>query len=342
LYLIYDAETNTLSHNTRYNPFTGLSFRNNDDEDWVNLPRDFKLILHEGMQLSFNLPSDPRRWWYSMDFYVGAFDEAEDIGDVDIEDDDEEKDEDDDDMVEEEEEHNNRFVVLLSDNDDDDDDDDDDDELPQLVDWNGCVEMDDVEKEGMCEYFLCLFVCYHINHHSSFFCRCLDLSLALTEPPIGPRTPCNVQEASRNPINDDDVFSACDRRPQEAIPIYAFHDNGHNITSMAVAVQPSLDPRPPPPPLPEDARVPILATPHRMPDPPGGTPLNYSSPLPVRLCSHDMFNMLARLSEDEVVTDDIAAVRAELEETQTQLQAALARNALLSPLEKGYLPLNSP
>jgi hypothetical protein len=55
-----------------------------------------------------------------------------------------------------------------------------------------------------------------------------------------------------------------------------------------------------------------------------------------------MFNILARLSEDGVVTDDIAAVQAQLEETQTQLQAALARNALLSPLEKGYLPLNSP
>jgi hypothetical protein len=47
-----------------------------------------------------------------------------------------------------------------------------------------------------------------------------------------------------------------------------------------------------------------------------------------------MFNMLTRLSEVGVVTDDIAAVRVELEETQTQLQAALAWNALLSPLEK--------
>jgi hypothetical protein len=95
--------------------------------------------------------------------------------------------------------------------------------------------------------------------------------------------------------------------------------------------------------------VKILATPHCMPDPPGGTPLNFSSPTPFsqRLCSHHMLNMIARSPEDDGGdTDDIAAVilRVKLEETQTQLQlqAALARNAVLSPLEKGYLPLNSP
>jgi hypothetical protein len=212
LYLIYDAKTNTLSHNTRYNPFTGLSFRNNDDEDWANLPREFELILHKGMQLSFNLPADPRRWWYSMDSCVAAFEEeTEDIVvDIDFvvnddvneeEDDDDMVEEDDDDMVEEEE-HNNRSVVLLSDNDADEEE-----ELPQLADRNGC-----------------------------------DLSISSIEPLLGPRTPCNVQEASRNPINDNDVFSACDRGPQKAIPIYAFLDIGHNIASMAVAVQPSLDP----------------------------------------------------------------------------------------------------
>ena len=62
----------------------------------------------------------------------------------------------------------------------------------------------------------------------------------------------------------------------------------------------------------------------------------------VRLSSHHVSNMLARLSEDGGFTDDIAAVRAELEETHAQLEASLARNALLSPFEKGYLPLNSP
>jgi hypothetical protein len=120
---------------------------------------------------------------------------------------------------------------------------------------------------------------------------------------------------------------------------------------MTVALQPSLDPRPPPP-VPEDAHVPIigidnngvdaLATPLRLPDPPGCTPLNFSSPLPVRLSSHHVSNMLARLSEDGGFPDDIAAERAELEETHAQLQASLARNALLSPFKKGYLPLNSP
>jgi hypothetical protein len=75
-----------------------------------------------------------------------------------------------------------------------------------------------------------------------------------------------------------------------------------------------------------------------MPDPPGGTPINFS----LRPCSHHMVSMLARVSEDGGVIDDTAAVRAELEETQAKLQASLARNALLSPFEKGYLPLNSP
>ncbi|OEU17527.1 hypothetical protein FRACYDRAFT_237946 [Fragilariopsis cylindrus CCMP1102] len=161
LYLMYDADTHILSHNTNYHPFTGLSYRNNDDEDLISLPREFTLPLRE------DLPP----------------------------------------------------VSIL--------------------------------------------------------------------PPLGPRTPCNVQEASRNPINDVDD------------PIIGVDD--------------------------------VLATPHRMPDPPGSTPFNFSSPLPTRLSSH---HMLARSSEDGVVIDDIAAVRAELAATHTQLQAALARNALLSPLEK--------
>jgi hypothetical protein len=38
LYLMYNAETNILSHNTNYRPFTGLSYRNNDDEDLIPLP----------------------------------------------------------------------------------------------------------------------------------------------------------------------------------------------------------------------------------------------------------------------------------------------------------------
>ena len=230
LYLMYDADTHILSHNTNYHPFTGLSYRNNDDEDLISLPREFTLPLREGMFLSFNLPANPRRWCYSMDFYVGAFEEEEEGVDPDIDD----EEDDDDDLV--------------------------DDEPP---------------------------------------CRRLDLPPVSILPPLGPRTPCNVQEASRNPINDVDD------------PIIGVDD--------------------------------VLATPHRMPDPPGSTPINFSSPLPVRLCSQHMFSMLSRLSEDGGVTDGITDVlRAELEETQTQLQAALARNALLSPLEKGYISLNSP
>ena len=181
-----------------------------------------------------------------MDFYVGAFEEEEEVGiDPDI----------------------------------DEEDDDDDEPPPQL----------------------------------------LDLPSVSIQPSLGPRIPCNVQEASRN-----------------------------LIVSMTVAVQPSLDARPPPP-IPEDALVLIigiddngvdaLATPLCLPDPPGGTPFNFSSPLPRKMKTIDV---APPLLEDGVVIDDIAAVRAELEATQTQLQAALARNALLSPLEKGYISLNSP
>ena len=246
LYLMYDADTHILSHNTNYHPFTGLSYRNNDDEDLISLPREFTLPLREGMFLSFNLPANPRRWCYSMDFYVGAFEEEEEVGiDPDI----------------------------------DEEDDDDDEPPPQL----------------------------------------LDLPSVSIQPSLGPRIPCNVQEASRN-----------------------------LIVSMTVAVQPSLDARPPPP-IPEDALVLIigiddngvdaLATPLCLPDPPGGTPFNFSSPLPRKMKTIDV---APPLLEDGVVIDDIAAVRAELEATQTQLQAALARNALLSPLEKGYISLNSP
>ena len=259
LYLIFDAETKTLSHNTNYSPFTGISYRNHD-EDLISLPRKFTLPLREGMFLSFNLPANSRRWCYSMDFYVGAFEEEEEEGvDPDIDADDEE--DDDDDMVDDEEEHedNNRSVVLLS------DDDDGDDAPPQ---HNGFVEMDDLK-----------------------------------------------------------------------------------IVSMAVAVQPLLDLRPPPI-VPEAAYITflciddnddVLATPPRIPDPPGSTPINFSSPLPVRLCSpNHMYSTLSRLTEDGGVSDDIAIIRAELQATHTQLQAASARNALLSPFEKGYLPLNSP
>ena len=260
LYFMYNADTNILSHNTNYHPFTGLSYRNNDDEDLIILDKHFELHLQEGMFLSFNLSANhARRFCYPMDFYVGTFEEEEEEGidsDIDV-----------------------------------DEKEDDEPPPPQL----------------------------------------LDLPPVSIQPSLGPRTPCNVQEASRNPIDEDDH------------PV---------IVSMTVAVQPSLDARPPPP-IPEDARVPIididdngvdaLATPHRMPDPPGSTPINFSSPLPVRLCSQHMFSMLSRLPEDGGVTDGIADVlRAELEETQTQLQAALARNALLSPLEKGYISLNSP
>ncbi|OEU10188.1 hypothetical protein FRACYDRAFT_247805 [Fragilariopsis cylindrus CCMP1102] len=243
LYLMYDADTHILSHNTNYHPFTGLSYRNNDDEDMISLPREFTLPLHEGMFLSFNLPANSRRWCYSMDFYVGAFEEEEEEGfdtDIDVDDDD--------DMVDNEEEceDNNRSVVLLS------DDDDGDDAPPQLI-----------------------------NH----------------------------------------------------------------IVSMAVAVQPSLNPRPPPT-VPEAAFITSIgvddnATPLRPPDPSGGTPFNFSSPPPTRLGSHHMFSTTDDIATVST-TDDIATVRAELAATHTQLQAALARNALLSPFAKGYLPLNSP
>ena len=45
LYLIYNADTNILSHNTNYHPFTGLSYRNNDDEDLIMLDKHFDLHL---------------------------------------------------------------------------------------------------------------------------------------------------------------------------------------------------------------------------------------------------------------------------------------------------------
>ncbi|OEU05990.1 hypothetical protein FRACYDRAFT_257075 [Fragilariopsis cylindrus CCMP1102] len=178
LYLMYDADTHILSHNTNYHPFTGLSYRINDDEDLIMLDEHFELQLRE------DLPP----------------------------------------------------VSIL--------------------------------------------------------------------PPLGPRTPCNVQEASRNPINDvDDPIIGVDD------PIIGVDD--------------------------------VLATPHHMPDPPGGTPFNFSSPPPTRLGSHHMFSTTDDIATVST-TDDIAAVRAELAATHTQLQAALARNALLSPFEKGYHPLNSP
>ena len=242
LYLMYDADTHILSHNTNYHPFTGLSYRINDDEDLIMLDEHFELQLREGMFLSFNLSADhARRFCYPMDFYVGAFEEEEEEG-------------------------------IDSNIDVDEEEDDADEPPPQL----------------------------------------LDLPSVSIQPSLGPRTPCNnVQEASRNPINEDDP----------------------KIVSMAVAVQPSLDPRPPPI-VPEAAFITYIGTPLRPPDPSGGTPFNFSSPPPTRTP--------LRSSEHGVVIDDIAAVRAELEATHTQLQAALARNALLSPFEKGYLPLNSP
>ena len=229
LYLMYDADTHILSHNTNYHPFTGLSYRNNDDEDLIKLDEHFELQLREGMFLSFNLSANhARRFCYPMDFYVGAFEEEEEGVDPDIDD----EEDDDDDLV--------------------------DDEPP---------------------------------------CRRLDLPPVSILPPLGPRTPCNVQEASRNPINDVDD------------PIIGVDD--------------------------------VLATPHHMPDPPGGTPFNFSSPPPTRLGSHHMFSTTDDIATVST-TDDIATVRAELAATHTQLQAALARNALLSPLEKGYISLNSP
>jgi hypothetical protein len=142
LYLIYNADTNILSHNTNYHPFTGLSYRNNDDEDLIMLDKHFELHLREGMFLSFNLPENhARRFCYPMKFYVGSFETEAEGANVD----------------EEEEE-------------------DDDDEL-QVIDHNGCVEMDVGKEEGMCEYVFCLFAFISINTHlsslswySSFYC----------------------------------------------------------------------------------------------------------------------------------------------------------------------------
>ena len=58
LYILYDAETNTLSQTTNYRPFTGLSYRAVNGKDLISLPTKFSLPLHVGMFLSFNLPED--------------------------------------------------------------------------------------------------------------------------------------------------------------------------------------------------------------------------------------------------------------------------------------------
>ena len=137
-------------------------------------------------------------------------------------------------------------------------------------------------------------------------------------PPLPPNTPRNVKEYASIPIKDSP-------RPPPIIS-----------EAARISIKES-----PPPVIPEVDDQPfiivndLLVTPQRSLDPSGITPLNISSPIR-GLCA------IPSLASSPNGKKEIADLRAELEETQAQLQVSIARNAFLSPFGRGYQSLNSP